>query len=110
MIILTLGFCYHVVHIYLHLFVHHVMKQRHHCSLIRCPDILQPKGYDLVAKGPPHSQERGLFHIFWHHSNLIIAREFVHEGNEECLAILSIKVSMCGRGKLSLRLALFKSR
>ena len=85
MIILALGFCYYVIHIYLYLLVHHVMKQRHHCSLICCPDILQPKRHDFVAKGSPHGQECGLFHIFWSHSDLIIARESIHKGEQRVL-------------------------
>ena len=83
MIIFTLGFCYHVVHIYFDLLVHHVMEQRHHCSLVRCLGILQPKRHDLVIKGSRHSQECGLFHIFRSHSVLIIARESVHKGKQK---------------------------
>ena len=73
MVILSLGLCYHIIHIYLYLLMHHVMKQRHHCSLIRYPDIFQPKRHDLVAKGSSHSQECVFFHIFWSHSDLVIA-------------------------------------
>ena len=82
MIVLTLGFFYHVVHIYFNLLVHHVMEQCHHCPLICCPNILQPKRHDLVIEGSPHRQECGLFHIFWSHSDLVIAQECIHKGKQ----------------------------
>ena len=85
MVIFSLGLCYHVIHIYFNLLMHHVMKQRYHCSLIRYPDVLQPKRHDLVAKGSSHSQEYGLFHIFRSHPDLIIARESVHKGKQKVL-------------------------
>ena len=85
MIVLVLGFCYHVIHIYIYLFVHHVMKQCHHCFLIRCPGILQPKRHVLVAKGSLHSQECGIFHIFYSYFDLVIARKSVHKGEQRVL-------------------------
>ena len=64
MVILSLGLCYHVIHIYFDLLMHHVMKQRYHCYLICCPDVLQPQRHDLVAKDSLHDQECGLFYVF----------------------------------------------
>ena len=52
MVILSLGLCYHVIHIHFDLLMHHVMKQRYHFSLIRCPAFFSLKGMTLWQKVP----------------------------------------------------------
>lgn len=51
MALIDLEFGYYIINIDFHLFVHHVVKQDSHDSLICSFCILEAKGHDLVTKG-----------------------------------------------------------
>ena len=73
----------------------HVVEQSDHGALIRCPNILQSKRHDLVAKGTPLSNKGCLLHIFGSHLNLILTGETIHKGEDLMLCgVVNQKVDM----------------
>jgi len=106
MIFSLLGLCDHIIYIHLNLFMHHVMKKSQHGSLVvTC--VLQTEWHNFVTICSPRCNKSCLCLIFWSHFYLVkpSIKEYV-----ELRAALSTKTSMCGSGKSSLGLALFKFR
>ena len=100
---------YHIVNIDLYLVMDHIMEQCYHSMLIGCPSIVQPKWHKLVAESAPLCNGSSLLHVFRCHFDLIITREFVHEGEYLMLCSVVNQNINVGSGKSSLGITLFKS-
>src|ERR1051325_6879779 len=64
----------------------HVMKQRHHGTLISGACVLQSERHNLVTEGPPLCNKSSLLHVFGSHFDLIVTGKTIHEGEDLMLS------------------------
>lgn len=82
MVLMSLRLGNHIVHIYLHFFMHHIMEQGDHGPLISDSSIFQPKRHDIISIGPPMCGECRLGLVLFCHFYLIVPRESIDEGKD----------------------------
>ena len=60
----SVGFGYHVIHVDFNLFMHHIMEQGQHGSLISSTYILQAEWHNIICISSPMSGECCLSLVF----------------------------------------------
>ena len=89
--------------------MHHIMEQGYHGSLVGHHIILHVEWHDIVGISPPMGGELYLGFILFSHFDLIIIQEPVHKGEEHVGCSVINQGIDIWQGKLSFKLAQFKS-
>jgi len=82
MILSSAGFGYHVVYVDFDFFMHHIMEQGCHGSLISSTGILQAKLHDIICIGSLMCGKYYISFVLLNHFDMVVARETIHEGEE----------------------------
>ena len=69
----------YVIHIVFQPTMHHVMEYGSHHALVSCTCFFQPKGRHSVVEITYGHPESDFLRILWHHSNLVVLAESIHE-------------------------------
>ena len=69
----SVGFGNHVIYVDFNLFMHHIMEQGQHGSLISSTYILQAEWHNIICISSPVSGECCLSLVFLGHFDLIVA-------------------------------------
>ena len=72
MILGSVGFSNHVIYVDFDLFMHHIMEQGYHGSLIGSIDVLQTKWHDIICISSPMSGKCCLGFVLLGHLVLIV--------------------------------------
>jgi len=91
MIFFPLGFSNHIIDVYFSLFMHHIMKESHHCSLIYDSYIFKPKWHYFIIENPSKGNKNDIFFVFFDHFDLIVTWETIHEGVSKFLCSIIYK-------------------
>lgn len=67
-----LAFCQHIIYIDFHGLINLMLKHLVHQSLVRGPNIFQPKAHDLIAIEASVADESGAFLIRLVHQDLVV--------------------------------------
>ena len=78
-------------------------------TLVGHPNILQAEWHDIVGVSSPMNGEHCFGFVFFRHLSLIIIQKSLHKGEEHVSRGVINQGIDCGKGKLSFRLARFKS-
>ena len=73
MMLVILGFDYHVINIAFHQMMYQITKNTRHSTLVRCASILQPKRHDNVVEVALRGPKSGVDGVIGVHLDLVVA-------------------------------------
>ena len=73
------GFYQHVIYVHLYSCAYLLLEHPVHQPLIGGSCILESEWHHMITIGSLRCDERGLFLVVWVHTDLVVAREGVHE-------------------------------